>query len=466
MLKKGLLEHKGFLFWGDLYSTVKAFFIAHLLIGGISGIKENLLEFSVFLSLVLSLWILSFLSKNAIYVAQVKLTRKLFKELFWVVLKPLVLLFVFTLLFLRPKNPFLFFLIFGFLDLLFLVAYREIHYFFFRYLRSKGFLTKNILVLGTHQWIKNFLREVNLYDKQQFKILGILEKDESRKGQRYLDVPVLGSINLFESLLKNCHVDSVVFAFPRKISDWVHKSVLLCQKMGVKGYLYTDACHPIKGSKRALLPQKLIRVTSSFQRGFPYLLKSLVDRTAALVLIVLTSPLLILISIVIKLSSKGPVFFKQKRCGLNGKRFLMYKFRTMIEDAESQKKYLISENEMDGAAFKIKDDPRITEVGKLLRKFSLDEAPQFFNVLWGDMSLVGPRPPLPEEVSQYKSWQRKRLSVKPGITCLWQINGRNEVSFEDWMRMDLEYIKNWSLRLDFKILLKTLPAVISARGAR
>ena len=137
----------------------------------------------------------------------------------------------------------------------------------------------------------------------------------------------------------------------------------------------------------------------------------------------------------------------------------------MVKDAEKMKKLLADQNQMDGPAFKIKDDPRATFVGKFLRKFSLDELPQLFNVFLGDMSLVGPRPSLPEEVCQYELWQRRRLSVKPGITCLWQVNGRNNIDFENWMRLDLEYIDNWSLWLDSKILLKTIPAVFSGKGA-
>lgn len=144
----------------------------------------------------------------------------------------------------------------------------------------------------------------------------------------------------------------------------------------------------------------------------------------------------------------------------------MYKFRTMVKDAEKKRELLEDRNEMDGPVFKMKDDPRMIGVGRILRKFSVDELPQLFNVLQGDMSLVGPRPPLPEEVSQYELWQRRRLSVKPGITCLWQVNGRSNIDFQNWMKLDLQYIDHWSLWLDIKILAKTLPAVILSKGAR
>ena len=180
-------------------------------------------------------------------------------------------------------------------------------------------------------------------------------------------------------------------------------------------------------------------------------------------------PILLVIgisSIAIRLTSPGPVFFKQERCGLNGRLFTMYKLRSMVNNSEQARFELETLNEMDGPVFKSSRDPRRTRVGKFLRKFSIDEFPQFYNVLRGDMSLVGPRPPLPQEVARYERWQRRRLSMKPGITCLWQISGRNEVSFQEWMKLDLTYIDNWSLLLDLKILLKTVPVVLLGRGAR
>jgi lipopolysaccharide/colanic/teichoic acid biosynthesis glycosyltransferase len=161
-------------------------------------------------------------------------------------------------------------------------------------------------------------------------------------------------------------------------------------------------------------------------------------------------------AIAIKLDSKGPVFFKQVRAGRNGRRFTMYKFRSMVVDAEEKKKALMHLNEMGGPVFKIKRDPRITKIGALIRKTSVDELPQLFNIVKGDMSLVGPRPPLPSEVEDYEAWQRRRLSVKPGLTGLWQVSGRNQIDFDEWMQMDLEYIDNWSLWLDIKIIVMTL----------
>jgi len=194
-------------------------------------------------------------------------------------------------------------------------------------------------------------------------------------------------------------------------------------------------------------------------------LKRLLDVAISMMLLALTLPALVIAALGIKLSSPGSVLFKQERIGLNGRSFLLYKFRTMIEDAHERRGEVSHLNEMSGPVFKLKDDPRVTTIGRILRRFSLDELPQLWNVLKGDMSIVGPRPPIPEEVASYHRWHRRRLSMKPGLTCLWQISGRNNIDFDRWMQLDLQYIDNWSPALDLKILLRTIPAVLLGRGA-
>jgi lipopolysaccharide/colanic/teichoic acid biosynthesis glycosyltransferase len=185
------------------------------------------------------------------------------------------------------------------------------------------------------------------------------------------------------------------------------------------------------------------------------------------VLIFLLSPVFLLIALLVKLSSPGPVFFSQRRIGLNGRIFRMYKFRSMYLGAEEELERLRSANEMSGPVFKMRNDPRVTAIGKVLRRFSLDELPQLWNVLRGDMSLVGPRPPVPGEVSEYERHSRRRLSMRPGLTCTWQVSGRNEIAdFASWVELDLEYIDNWSLGRDFVLLFRTIPAVLFGTGAR
>ena len=197
----------------------------------------------------------------------------------------------------------------------------------------------------------------------------------------------------------------------------------------------------------------------------PAVIKRCVDVVGALIGLFLLSPLFLVVAILVVTTSKGPLFFGQVRVTRGGKQFKMWKFRTMVVGAEKLRTALAAQNEMSGPVFKMKNDPRVTRIGRILRKLSIDELPQLVNVLLGHMSLVGPRPPLPEEVQKYRLWQARRLSVKTGITCLWQVSGRNQISFENWMRLDVKYIQEWSLWLDCRILLKTIGVVLTGYGA-
>lgn len=194
--------------------------------------------------------------------------------------------------------------------------------------------------------------------------------------------------------------------------------------------------------------------------------KRALDIVGAITGILLSSPIMLIVAIVIKLDQNGPVFFKQQRSGLGGKPFNFYKFRSMVVDAESKKEELMQFNERTGPVFKMATDPRVTRVGRFIRRWSIDEIPQFFNVLKGDMSLVGPRPPLLDEIDEYEKWHKRRLDIKPGLTCIWQAYARDNKCFDQWVRLDINYVQNRSLLLDLKILLKTIPAVISRKGSR
>ena len=206
---------------------------------------------------------------------------------------------------------------------------------------------------------------------------------------------------------------------------------------------------------------------SEATRGFSFYeaIKRLIDITCSFVGILVLSPLFIIIAIIIKFTSKGPVFFSQKRVGRNGKEFDMYKFRSMVVNAEELKEKLAAQNEMSGPMFKMKDDPRVTKVGKFIRKTSIDELPQLWNVLKGDMSLVGPRPSLPKEVAQFEDWMHKRLDVKPGLTCYWQVSGRNNIDFEDWMKLDIRYVEEKNLWIDIKLIFKTVGVLFGDKNA-
>ena len=255
---------------------------------------------------------------------------------------------------------------------------------------------------------------------------------------------------------------------PRKWITKIEKSLFACEIQGVKAHIAADffnmnIAHCISSDIEGI---PLLGFNTTGGEEWQLLLKRMFDIIISILLLIILSPLFLIIAVFIKSFSQGPVIFRQVRRGLNGRKFVMYKFRTMIDGAEHKQNELKVFNEMDGPVFKMHNDPRVTRFGVFLRRSSLDELPQLFNVFKGDMSLVGPRPPLPSEIEKYEIWQRRRLSMKPGITCLWQANGRNNVDFDKWMKMDLEYIDNWSIGLDFKIMLKTIPAVLLSVGAR
>ena len=204
---------------------------------------------------------------------------------------------------------------------------------------------------------------------------------------------------------------------------------------------------------------------SSMEFSLYEVIKRLIDVFCSFLGVIVLSPLFIIIAIIIKTTSKGPVFFSQKRVGKNGKEFDMYKFRSMVVNAEELKEKLAAQNEMSGPMFKMKDDPRVTKVGKFIRKTSIDELPQLWNVLKGDMSLVGPRPSLPNEVAQFEDWMHRRLEVKPGLTCYWQVSGRNNIDFQDWMKLDIRYIDEKNLWIDIKLIFKTIFVLFGDKNA-
>ena len=197
-----------------------------------------------------------------------------------------------------------------------------------------------------------------------------------------------------------------------------------------------------------------------------YFIKRTVDIFCSLGALIILSPILIILAVLIKLESKGPVLFAQERIGMNGVTFKMYKLRSMVANAEQLKKKLVEKNEMDGPMFKMKDDPRVTNIGKIIRKTSIDELPQLINVLKGEMSLVGPRPSLPNEVKEFEPWMLERLNVKPGLTCYWQVSGRNDIDFENWMKLDVKYVRERNTWIDFKLIFKTFFVLFGDKHAR
>ena len=278
---------------------------------------------------------------------------------------------------------------------------------------------------------------------------------------------VLGSVSQLGQILDDNVIDEVIFAVPRERLAHIEGAFRLCQEQGASARVCLDL-FDVAGSQVALgqmdgLP--MLAFTRAPTDEVALLFKRAFDVISSVVAVLMLSPVFLATAIAVKLDSPGPVFFRQTRVGKNGRPFKMLKFRSMHVDAEARLESLRGLNEVSGPVFKMKHDPRITRVGCFIRRTSLDELPQFLNVLSGEMSIVGPRPPVPSEVRQYQRWQRRRLSVKPGITCTWQVSGRSNVSFDQWMKLDLEYIDTWSLWQDIQICFRTVPAVLLSRGA-
>lgn len=330
---------------------------------------------------------------------------------------------------------------------------------------QNGSALQQALIVGTGTHALKVADMVLDTPELRTRLIGFL--DYRRKDfWRYHDIPLMGHPDSLKEIVANTQVDALFWAVEQEDVAASAEMLDTAEKMGVSVFVMPSLYDPRVAKVR---PTYINGLPAMVYRSIPenhakLLTKNIIDRLGALLGVILSLPIMLITALLIKLESRGPVFFKQVRSGLNGRPFNLYKFRTMCSDAEKKKERLLEQNEMSGPVFKIKEDPRVTRVGRILRKYSIDELPQFFNILRGEMSLVGPRPPLPKEVSQYEPWQHRKLSVRPGLTCLWQVNGRNEIDFDEWMRLDLRYIDNWSLWLDTKILAKTLPAVMKGSG--
>ncbi len=279
---------------------------------------------------------------------------------------------------------------------------------------------------------------------------------------------VLGRLADFGTILQEQVLDEVVFAVPSERLAVVQEAARLCEQQGITFRIFVDIMHGraarLQSAEMGGLPMLAYSTVPTNEAALA--VKRAIDIVVSASVLLLLAPVLAVIALAIKRESPGPVLFRQRRVGLNGREFDLYKFRSMHQDAEAQLAKLRALNEACGPVFKMRNDPRVTRIGHFLRRSSLDEFPQFWNVLLGEMSIVGPRPPLPSEVRQYQPWHRRRLSVRPGLTCTWQVSGRSEISFERWMELDLEYIDTWSLAGDLEICARTIPAVLGARGAR
>ncbi|MBF0505100.1 MAG: sugar transferase [Candidatus Omnitrophica bacterium] len=340
---------------------------------------------------------------------------------------------------------------------------------FFKEIRRRGFNFKNILVVGTNSRAGGFIKTLNLHRDLGLKVVGVLDEDANMVGKKIAEHEVIGTLNDLEGVLEHQAIDHVIVIASRSSLNKVEPLIHHCETVGTTVSVAVDLFNPQVSVARgeSILGMPVLTFQTVSNKVGQLICKRLLDTVVSGLFLLLTLPINLIVAVLIKATSKGPVFFAQDRCGLAGRTFKLYKFRTMCIDAEERLAALKEQNEMQGPAFKIANDPRIIPIGKFLRKWSLDELPQLWNIFLGEMSLVGPRPPMPREVEQYDCWQRRRLSMRPGLTGLWQVSGRNNISkFDEWVKLDLKYLDQWSLKEDFKILLRTVPAVLKSSGAR
>ncbi len=342
-----------------------------------------------------------------------------------------------------------------------------------RRLRSHGRDSRNMLIIGSNKRAIEFASMIQSKPELGYRILGFADEEWAGVEElRSHGWSLVCNLEDLRDFVRRSVVDEVVIAVPlRSFHDLASDVAAMCEQQGILIRILSDLFNLKNARPMAddFDGAAMITHSAGVVEGWPTVIKRTIDLTLSLLLLIAIAPVLLLAAILIKLTSPGPVFFVQKRIGLNKRVFNIYKFRTMVVDAEQKLQEIEHLNELSGPVFKIKNDPRLTSIGKFLRKTSIDELPQLFNVLAGDMSLVGPRP---LQLRDYElltetgeDWQRCRFSVRPGITCLWQVNGRSSLPFHQWMELDLQYVRNWSLWLDLQILARTIPAVLRGSGA-
>lgn len=378
---------------------------------------------------------------------------------------------VLMLFFFRQSVEREYFGLFGAAVVVYILIFRVAMRLFLWSIRRRGYNFRQILIVGANPRSRHLVEVMIGHGQYGYHLVGLLDDEPERvKFLEEFDVSYLGGVHDLERILLEQVIDEVYICLPvRKYYTTINSAAHLCEGVGVPVRLIADL-FPLRvatGRVHQIEDIPLLSLSAIPEAQGQLILKRTVDTILSTIFLLTVAWWLFpLLGAIIKLESKGPVFFRQDRVGLNGRRFKCIKFRSMVQNAEALKESLAARNEADGPVFKMKDDPRMTRVGKFIRKTSIDELPQFINVFLGDMSLVGPRPPLPKEVSQYSWDQRRRLSVRPGITGLQQVSGRSDLTFDEWVELDLVYIDNWSLEQDLRILLKTLQVVITGRGAR
>lgn len=425
-------------------------------------------RFLILFLVIMPLWLIFLYFINVTEIPRAKRYRVLLSEYLQSALIIGWLLLVFYFFFKMAWISRLFLIEFTFLGFILLFLTRIFEYKLFKEYRAMGYNSKNIVLIADDSSL-SFIEKLVINKEWGYRVMAIFTGSQRIKNLHEKAIILLPDkyIGILNDLMEVDIVDEVIYYKNKVIPAEVRNVLRSCEELGVTFRLwYNEQKINLNNAIRTKIEdEKFLTFINIPYKTHALAIKKFMDVSISILLIISLSPILILIALLIKTTSPGPVIYKQPRVGLRGRMFNLYKFRTMVAEADRLKKDLATKNEADGPVFKIKDDPRVTKIGGFLRKTGLDELPQLINVLKGEMSLIGPRPPLQEETKLYKRWQLRRLSVRPGLSCFWQIKpDRNSIKFEKWMEMDLAYIDNWSLRLDFIILLKTIRTVFQRTG--
>lgn len=470
-------KHRVYAQAADFVTSLAVFFLAYLVSLGLHNWNESLFppdmspdKFDLFLAVFFSGLLIAIFEFYKAYNYQrfTSLSREVVLVLKVVTLFTLVSISIIFFLKLS-QTPRTYFIVFYVLALVIFIAEKFTLFYIAALVRKKGANRNKVILVGTGQRTVDFIQTAREHIGWGLDFIGILSSNDRMIGEKIEGVPVLDNYSDIHNVLKRFNPEEVIITISTKKFDEITKIVDACQLQGVQVRLNSDFFGRITKNFKLdnLYGLNIVSFNISHSGDFKLMIKRMIDIALSFIMLVLLLPLFVGIAVAIIIQDGRPVFFRWNVIGYKRKPIVGWKFRTMVKNADEMKKELMNQNEMSGPVFKITDDPRILRVGKFLRKYSLDELPQLWSVLKGDMSMVGPRPPLVYEFDEFSYWHRRKLSVKPGITCLWQISGRNNIrSFDDWAKLDLEYIDNWSLTLDFEILLKTIPAVIFARGAK
>lgn len=430
----------------------------------------NNVPFSVYLPLVALLTVVWVLASRREGAYDVRRGRPLLDDLyglFSATTTAIMLLIVLVFFYRRLFYSRVIFVYAGLVILLLVGLARTARWLVLSRLRQAGHGVDRVLIVGAGEVGRTVMRNLIAQPDLGYRVIGFLDDDPAKSATDIGPIKALGPVENLPRVARELAIDQIMITLPWQYHRKIVRLVTEAETAGVRARVVPDLFQLSLGGVdvEAINGIALISIKQTTLTGFNLAVKRAVDVLASALVLTLLSPLLLIVAAAIRLDSPGPVLFKQQRAGRLAKPFTVYKFRSMYQDAEARLEKLRAQNEASGPLFKMRDDPRTTRVGRLIRRTSVDELPQFLNVLRGEMSIVGPRPGLPSEVAQYQNWHRKRLEVLPGLTGLWQVSGRSNLTFDEMVMLDIYYAENWSLGLDFRIMLRTVPQLVFGDGA-